>query len=169
MYLGNSPGRRVGKVAFCNGPALSRTFIQHFFHQLSSYSDWLQTVRPEVDSWRGQRFSPQSRPSQLPVQCVPMVHAGQSSNRGSIPYRDKRYLSSQRPRRLCSPPNLLSSVYRGRGVKLTTHHLVPRVRIPGIYLHFLIRLHGLVLNETQENILPGVLIPGVQRPGGEAA
>jgi hypothetical protein len=37
----------------------------------------------------------------------------------------------------------------GRGVKLTTYlHLVPKVRIVGLYLHSPICLHGIVLNYT---------------------
>jgi hypothetical protein len=35
----------------------------------------------------------------------------------------------------------------GGGVKLTTHlHLVPRLRMVELYLHFLIYIHGVMLN-----------------------
>jgi hypothetical protein len=63
--------------------------------------------------------------------------------------------SPQCPHRLWGQPNLLYSGYRGhfprrqsgRGVRLTTNlHLVPSSRISVPYLHFPLRLHGLVLN-----------------------
>jgi hypothetical protein len=39
------------------------------------------------------------------------------------------------------------AIGRGRGVKLATHpHLFPRSRMAELYLQFLIRLHGVMLN-----------------------
>jgi hypothetical protein len=55
---------------------------------------------------------------------------------------------------LWSPPGLLANRYRrlflwgqsGKGVKLATHHLVPRSRMVDLYIHFLVRLYGVMLN-----------------------
>jgi hypothetical protein len=71
---------------------------------------------------------------------------------GSISGREK---FSHHPDKLCGPPIPLTNEYRelfpggksGRGSKLTTHLLlVPRSRMVELYLHSLIRLHGIVLN-----------------------
>jgi hypothetical protein len=80
--------------------------------------------------------------------------------RGSIPGRGKRFFfSTQRPERLWGPhPDSHSMGTRGAfserqsglGVKLITHlTLVPRSRMVELYLHFPIRLHGVVLNYAQ--------------------
>jgi hypothetical protein len=72
---------------------------------------------------------------------------------GSIPSRVKIYFSPQHPDRLWDPPSLLSNGYggllsrrySGQDMNLTTHfHVVPRSRMVEIYLHSLIRLHGVV-------------------------
>jgi hypothetical protein len=69
--------------------------------------------------------------------------------------RQKVFFTTQRPDRLWSLPSLIHNGYRGlfprdysgRGVKMTTHlHLVQRSRMVELYLHFFIRLRGIVLN-----------------------
>jgi hypothetical protein len=68
--------------------------------------------------------------------------------RGSIPSRGHIFFSAaQRPDLLWIRPDSYSMHIDGRRAKLTTHlHLVPRSRMVELYLHFLIRLHGVVLN-----------------------
>jgi hypothetical protein len=72
-----------------------------------------------------------------------------------VPVGSWTFSSPQRPDRFCGSPSLLSGGHRGlfprgksdRGVKLTIHlHPVPKSRIVELYLHSLIRLHGVVLN-----------------------
>jgi hypothetical protein len=74
---------------------------------------------------------------------------------GSIPGGSKIFPSAQLPGQNWDPLSLLSNEHRGlfprgysgRGVKLTTHiHLVPSSRKVELYLHSLLRLHGIVLN-----------------------
>jgi hypothetical protein len=74
----------------------------------------------------------------------------------SIPSRSNRLFSSpHRADRLWGPHNLLCNGYRGlfpqresgRSVKLTTHlYLVPMSTMVEVYLHSLMYLHGMVLN-----------------------
>jgi hypothetical protein len=65
------------------------------------------------------------------------------------------FSSPLRPDGLSGPPSLLSNEYRGlsprgksgRGMKLTNHlQLLPRSEYVDRYIHFPIRLHGLVFN-----------------------
>jgi hypothetical protein len=76
--------------------------------------------------------------------------------RGLIAGRGNRVFSSlQRLDRLWGETNLLYNGYwefflrgkSGRGVKLTTNfNTAPRSGVAELYLHFSIRLHGVVLN-----------------------
>jgi hypothetical protein len=65
------------------------------------------------------------------------------------PVGSRIFSSPNRSDRLWGPPNLQSNGYRRlfhRGLKLTTHlQLLPRSRIAELYIHFSIRLHGVVL------------------------
>jgi hypothetical protein len=76
--------------------------------------------------------------------------------RSSIPGRGNIFFSPpQRSYLLWRPPRLLSDGYRelfsrgksNRSLTLTTHfHLEPRWRMVGLHLHYLIFIHGMVLN-----------------------
>jgi hypothetical protein len=79
------------------------------------------------------------------------IETGYGLDPGSILGRGKRFVPSpHRPDRLWGPTKLLSDGYRGffptgqsgRGVKLTTPHLLPRSRMMELYLHSPLHLHG---------------------------
>jgi hypothetical protein len=64
------------------------------------------------------------------------------------------FFSAQHPNRLWGPPSLISNDWRGASssgesgldVKLTPNiHLVPRLRMVQLYLHYPTRLHGTYL------------------------
>jgi hypothetical protein len=81
--------------------------------------------------------------------------------------RQEIFLFYTTSRLVLGPTRLISNGYRelfpqgesGRDMKLTTQvHLVPRSRIVELYLHSLIRLHGVVLNKlSTRTTLPFVL------------
>jgi hypothetical protein len=71
-------------------------------------------------------------------------------NRGSIPWRDNYgiFSSPPFPDWFCAPPTLLSNGYRGRGVKLTSHHLVPRSYTSAPPIH----LHGVIIKHNEKEL-----------------
>jgi hypothetical protein len=77
-----------------------------------------------------------------------------------FPHCPRLFSSPQRTDQFWGPPTLQSSGYLGlflreqrrRGVKLSTHLLVPRSRMVELHLQFLIYLHGIVLNKLRTSL-----------------
>jgi hypothetical protein len=83
------------------------------------------------------------------------LRAGRPTGRSSIPNKAKNFLFSTSFGPILSPiqqptqyvPRHFPRRQSGRGVNLTTHfQLVPRPRKRDLFIHSLIRLHGVVLN-----------------------